>query len=80
MRWGALGDQEVSHGEDLLWCMLADERDALTGVADLVVALNDFQAEEWKKISMEVSKLMVKTHCSYGEWLVMKEAPWLLCC
>ena len=55
--------------------MLADEMDALTGVADLVVALNDFQAEEWKKISMEVSKLTVKTHCSYGEWLVMKEEP-----
>ena len=75
MRWGALGDQEVSHGEGLLWCMLADERDALTGAADLVVALNDFQGEEWKKISTEVSKLTVKTHCSYGEWLVMKEEP-----
>ena len=46
MRWGALGDHEVSHGEGLLWCMLADERDALTVVADLDVALNDFQAEE----------------------------------
>ena len=50
MRQGVLGDHEISHGEGLLWCMLADERDALTGVADLVVALNDFQAEEWQKI------------------------------
>ena len=75
VREGVLGDHEISHGEGLLWCMYADERDVLTGVADLVAALNDFQAEEWQKISMEVSKLMVKTHCSYEEWLVMKEEP-----
>ena len=80
VRQGALGDHEISHGEGLLWCMLADERDVLTGVADLVAALNDFQAEESKKTSKEVSKLTVKTHCSYEEWIVIKEAPLLHCC
>ena len=55
--------------------MLADERGALTRVADSVVALNDFPAEEWQKISMEVSTLMMKTHWNYGERIVMKEEP-----